>query len=132
MSTYIPALGVCVKCGLAKIQAGDEIKCIRCDVAASEPSGLTVTIDDPGEAKLNAVLASAGVVLPKATGKPNPVNTTAPIKAVSVATKANYSFEELVGNALAIMKGLPMPDDVKQFKKVKKIITDLEALLPEK
>lgn len=130
MSTYIPALGVCFKCGQAKIQAGDETKCIRCDVGTPEPSGLVVTIEDPGEEKLNAALASAGVVLPKVTNKANPVKNVVPNK--PVVSNATYSFEDLVGSALAIMKGLPMPDDVKQFKKVKKVINDLEALLPEK
>lgn len=147
--------GVCEKHQMAKIDRGGENVCLRCESDSLPKSGVTANVDDPGDEQLRSVLKKAGIAVPPNTGKapmpdvPKPVRnnpgvaqvvqTQAQIDAATakqiadvtlVSPKDNFSTK--VELALGIMKSLPMPNDVKQFKAVQKIITGMEGLLGEK
>jgi len=127
MSNYI-GLGLCKKCGQDKIDVNGEIRCLVCEAEYNKPSGLVVKIDDPGEEKMNRVLAAAGVATPKVEGKA----TVPPKPPVSVAVQPEPAdFNGKIQAALNIMQSLPMPKDIKQFKNINKVISSLEKILGE-
>jgi hypothetical protein len=123
MGNYV-GLGNCVKCGKAKIDVHGEIRCLSCEAEHNPPSGLVVKIDDPGEEKMRQVLAASGVVLPKTTKQPEVVTQNTKV-AVPV------SFEERIQQVCEILKTLPMPKDINQFKAINKAIKAVEKILGE-
>lgn len=123
MGNYV-GLGDCAKCGKAKIDVHGEIRCLSCEAEHNPPSGLVVKIDDPGEEKMRQVLAASGVVLPKTTKQLEVAQQT--IKAA-----APVSFEERIQQACEILKTLPMPKDINQFKAINKAIKAVEKILGE-
>jgi hypothetical protein len=129
---YLSTMPKCPICGLEKIQAGDGLQCLKCDVKVT-PSGLVNTAKDPGDEELSKMLAASGIMVPRP--KPKEVqekgSTVPPIAPPTVVLAASAPFEEYIGQALKIMKSLPMPKNVKQFKAISKIIVSMENLVRE-
>lgn len=149
--------GICSKHNMARIDRGGETICLLCESDATPKTGITVQTNDPGEEELRKMLAKSGVAVPPNSGKapmpevPMPVrNHRKPGVADVVQTQAAVdatmakkiaditlvspkdSFSSKVEMALGVMKSLPMPSDVKQFKAIQKIISSMEGLLGEK
>jgi hypothetical protein len=125
MGNYV-GLGNCAKCGKAKIDVHGEIRCIFCEAEKNVPSGLVVKIDDPGEAKMAQVLAASGIAIPKAPKLGVTRNDVMPQN-----LQNNFSLEARVEQALGILKSLPMPKDLKQFKAINKAIQSVEKIVGE-
>lgn len=123
MGNYV-GLGDCAKCGKAKIDVHGEIRCLSCEAEQNPPSGLVVKVDDPGEEKMRQVLAASGVVIPKAVKQLESVQQT-----IKVAVPV--SFEERIQQVCEILKTLPMPKDINQFKAINKAIKAVEKILGE-
>lgn len=112
----------CEKCGSQKILENDVPTCIFCfgkqSVVSKTP---VVLIDDPGEAALATLSSKMGVAKFDKSA-----NTS--------ITKTDNKLTIATGNAkdaLAILTKLPMPKDVKEFRKIQKIIKLLEELVGE-
>lgn len=102
--------GYCPKCRKELLIVDDVLKCIWCGL--KDPvMGNASTVEDPGEAELERISKIADVTIP--------ISKT-PVKVVKTGT---------IEDAIQIMKVLPMPDDVKQFKQIKKIIGLMEQLI---
>ena len=107
---------VCEKCGSQKILENDVPKCIFCfGKQQVEPKRPPVMIEDPGEEKL-------AKFMPQAT-----TGTKSAVSRHQVAPKAMGTLQD----ALTIMQRLPMPKDVKEFRKIQKIIKLMEELVGE-
>jgi len=112
------ATGYCKKCGKQLINVQDVNKCIRCEANANISNGPTVAVEDPGDEAMQAILKKDGVKIQEAS--------------TPTATKLHVVTPTPIGtldDALKIMKHLSMPDDIKQFKQIKKIIDLLEQLV---
>jgi hypothetical protein len=126
---FTSALGICQKCGQSKIQVEGNVKCLLCD---SEPgnSGLVVKVEDPGHDAMDKLLSKAGV-LNVGGGKP-PAPIKPHLEAKAEVTKQYIPTPAVsttgVFDALAILRALPMPKDIKQFKQINKAIKILEDL----
>lgn len=99
--------GYCSKCNNALLTVNDVRTCIYCD-AKKPVSGNASTVEDPGEEGLGILLEHKGQEMQRI-----------PISKVSSGT---------LEDAIRIVKSLPLPEDVKQFKRVKKIIDLMEQL----
>lgn len=126
-----PGQSMCTKCGIQKMSINGQEKCANCDIPKPEPSGVVNKISDPGEEEINRLLARKGIVVPGLKVHPTPKTTVKSVPMPSNLTD-EPTFESKIQHALVIMKSLTMPDDVKQFRKINKIIRDLKSLLPEK
>ena len=104
--------------------------CLRCEADALPKTGTVSKTEDPGDEKMRQMLAAAGVSVPKASAGQKPISLQT-AKAEKLVTIVE-SFEDRVRQALEIMKSLPMPSDVKQFKAVHKIIAGMESLLEKR
>jgi hypothetical protein len=130
---YATAQGRCTKCGMDRLQVEGVTKCVVCDVE-SVSSGLIVDIEDPGEEEINRVLASAGVKQLEGSKPPTPIKPEAirTVIASKVGTQKSTVPQVTCGatviEALNILRGLPMPKDLKQFKQINKAIKILESL----
>lgn len=109
---------VCHKCGQQMIDVNGTQECIHCVASKSVvPKGAPKQFTEKDERAMDRMFQSVPY-----TG----LNKTAVLgKAEMVVTGSS------VADALGIMKRLPMPKDVKDFKKIQKIITQMEALLGE-
>jgi len=110
----IAGQGYCLQCGNPNIETPEGAKCIPCSLKAPKRSHLTVDIEDPGEEAFKAVLNGAAIKATKAK-----------------VTVAASTTRGTVDDALAIVKSFPIPSDLKQFKKIKKVIDLLESLKEE-
>lgn len=106
------ATGFCPKCRKSLIDVNGEKRCLRCESNRVITESSPTDVKDPGEAELNKVLKDISVVA-----------------AIPVKTQA---VGHTLDDALKVMKGLPMPDDVKQFKQIKKIIALIEDLISKR
>jgi hypothetical protein len=106
----------CPKCGGQLMLKNDSLVCLWCP---SKKQGVAkpgaVAAIDPGEAffekSKQAAVQEKGAVRGKA--------------ALALPVSVNNTAEA----ALDIMKSLPMPDDIKQFKQIKKIVDLIEKLI---
>lgn len=143
---YASGTGNCAKCGeqLLQLEGNEDTpggrQCIKCQSKRMISSGPINDTPDIGEDALNSILSAAGVRSPGVVTKPLPSSQPA-TKSVAPMTQPapvvvnvvpGQSFEELVGEALKIMKSLPMPKGIKEFKSINKIIGAMEALVQEK
>jgi uncharacterized Zn finger protein (UPF0148 family) len=127
MANYT-ALAACPKCGVSKVDVHGEIRCLRCEAEYNPPSGLEVKIQDPGEDQISRVLAAAGVAMARPIKKAE--GTTEVVKEIKkVEVTDTMTFEEKVTRAVNILKNLPMPKDIKQFKAINKAIASVEKIL---
>lgn len=118
--------GFCQKHQMDKMFVGNENAteptCIRCDADARPKEGRTVIAEDPGDGFFNGrgTNAKITVVDPDAA-----IPVHSPAK--DILAPAN-KLEDVVAAAVAQLKRLPMPEDIKQFKAVQKAIKTLESL----
>lgn len=101
----------CTKCGSAMITQNNKFICFVCPgkkQGVSKPGAVAAI--DPGEA-----------YFAKGKSTATPQMGTATVQYMPPAGGS-------VADALKIMKTLAMPDDIKQFKQIKKIISLLEKL----
>lgn len=97
--------------------------CIKCKSDSEPKSGRVQTVEDPGEEFFKGKGSNAKItVLENAHGTKSAVVGH---PAFSEAPR----LEDIVGVAVANLKRLPMPEDIKQFKAVQKVIKTLESLL---
>lgn len=114
---FLSALGACPKCRQFKISVNGEARCINCDSNSNTGSGMVVTVEDPGEEALNGILTKTGI------------KTEANKAIIAPKVEAKQTFQGAsVDDALRILKSLPMPKDLKQFKQINKAIKILESL----
>lgn len=125
---YPQTIGACPKCHQPKVQAGDEIKCLRCDTPKPTASKRINTCEDPGEKGLAAVLNNSGITLPKGE-KPQFISKPSLEHLETIPNQAR-SIDSL-SLALVHLKAIPVPKDLKQFKKIRKAIDLLESLVGE-
>lgn len=111
----ISALGYCSICNRQMIRVGNDTKCLRCDSSKQVQTGQVVQTVDPGSDELNKML------------KMHKVPNTSEDVSVRVIEKLHGG--NMVQDALKIMKSQPIPDDVKQFKQIKKIVSLMEKLI---
>jgi len=112
------SLGCCGTCGKALISVNDIKKCLRCEANKNISSVVQPAeiLNDPGEDEITRVLAQRGVICQS--------TPSGAAKSLKNDTKST-SLPEILG----FMRSLPMPDDIKQFKQIKKIITLLEKVV---
>lgn len=131
---YTTALGRCQKCGQDKISVEGINKCLSCDSNNNVGSGLVVSVEDPGAEMIDKLLAKAGVAQVVGEKPPEPIKPNlAPRQRVetpkAVATNPQISSSQAnIGYAIDILKSLPMPKDIKQFKAINKAISILEKI----
>lgn len=111
--------GSCKVCGEFLIQVNGVFQCILCASKRSVSGGLIAKGIDPGEEAMERL--ANGHDVPRIPGNV----AVAPVKPV-VAVKPIVSGD--LNQALAILKALPMPKDIKQFKAINKAIKILEDL----
>jgi hypothetical protein len=104
----ISALGYCRTCNRPMIRVGETNKCIRCESNKNVASGPTVDVKDPGDAAVQQSLKNGGLA-----------------HAEVIVKQQSFGTAE---DALKIMRNLPIPEDIKQFKQIKKIISLIEKL----
>jgi len=119
MQSIGSAAGFCTIHQMDKMFIGNanatEPTCIRCVADARPKQGRTVIAEDPGENYFKGKGTVAKVTM---------LDGTKSVMKVSGAT-----LEEIVVDALLNLSKLPMPKDVKEFKKIQKIIKTLRSLV---
>lgn len=98
--------------------------CIKCKADGEPKSGRIQTVEDPGEDFFKGRGSNAKITIhEEAHGA-----KSAAIGYPAFSSEAPR-LEDIVGVAVANLKRLPMPEDIKQFKAVQKVIKTLESLL---
>jgi hypothetical protein len=97
------------------IRVGEINKCLRCDNNRQISTGPVVQTSDPGSDELNRMLKMHKI----------PSNTEEPVIKIAERPSSMHTVQD----ALKIMKSQPIPDDVKQFKQIKKIVSLMEKLI---
>ena len=104
------------------LEDATEPTCVRCVADATPKMGRTQTVEDPGEGYfIKGEKSDAKVTVVE--------NVVKPRVSEMRATKSASSLEEIVERAVADLGDLPMPKDIKQFKKVQKVIKTLQSLV---
>lgn len=98
--------------------------CIKCKAAAEPKLGRLQTAEDPGEAFFNKGIPKTTTLEPT-----HGDFAKAAVVAQYVPQSEANRLEDVVGIAVAQLKRLPMPEDIKQFKAVQKAIKTLESLV---
>lgn len=103
--------------------------CVRCVSDAEPKLGRTQTVEDPGEEYFtkNAKTDAKVTIIEEASGV-GPMAKAAVVKQ-HVSSQEPVAVEDIVGIAVAQLKRLPMPEDIKEFKRVQKIIKTLQSLV---
>jgi hypothetical protein len=101
--------------------------CIKCKAAAEPKLGRLQTAEDPGEHFFHKGVPA----MPKSTERDvtHGGSEKAYIGHAVPVLSEPARLEDIVGIAVANLKRLPMPEDIKQFKAVQKVIKTLESLL---
>lgn len=125
------AAGYCEKHKMDKMFVGledaTEPTCVKC-VADSKPKlGRTQVVEDPGEEYFTGKNAAS---VAKITLLDN-VPTSASDGAAGIAKipVRPASLRVIVETAVAQLNNLPMPKDIKEFKRVQKVIKTLQSLV---
>lgn len=102
------------------LEDATEPTCVKCVSDATPKLGRTQTVEDPGEDFFRGKGSDAKITM---------LDTThGGIKQYVPQPELNR-LEDVVGVAVAQLKRLPMPEDIKQFKAVQKAIKTLECLV---
>lgn len=125
MELMTPMAGYCTVHKIDKMFVGledaTEPTCVKCVAAATPKLGRTQTVEDPGEDYFKGKGSDAKItVLDPTHGG---------IVKQHVSQPELNRLEDVVGIAVAQLKRLPMPEDIKQFKAVQKAIKTLESLV---
>lgn len=129
----VSALGHCTTHRVDKMSVTDgsgntELVCVKCRAAGEVKTGRTQLVEDPGEG-FNGFTGGKGkvTILDEAHG--GNVGIAHPEKARPVVRFGGATLEEIVSNAVLNLHALPMPKDIKEFKKVQKVIKTLQSLV---
>lgn len=119
--------GYCTIHGIDKMFVGledaTEPTCVRCVADATPKLGRVQTAHDPGEEYFKKSKAAKTTVL-------EPTHGVEEAQVFSAAgTSESYTLENIVGIAVAQLRRLPMPEDIRQFKRVQKVIKTLQSLV---
>lgn len=121
--------GFCQKHQMDKMFVGNENAteptCIRCDADSRPKEGRTVIAEDPGEDFFKGKGTTAKITVVDATHG----GTAVGFKPAPVAKFGGATLEEIVANAVLNLNGLPMPKDIREFKKIQKVIKTLQTLV---
>lgn len=126
----VSAMGVCPihKIDLMAIGLDDTNlapTCIKCKADKEPKLGRLQTAEDPGEAFFNKGVPAVPKISERdvthGAKAATPIQHHVPVEAVNL--------EDIVGIAVAQLKRLPMPEDIKEFKRVQKIIKTLQSLV---
>lgn len=118
--------GFCQKHQMDKMFVGNENAtepiCIRCDADSRPKEGRTVIAEDPGEDffKGKGTTAKITTLDPSHGGK---------VGITPIAKFGGATLQEIVANAVLNLNGLPMPKDIREFKKIQKVIKTLQTLV---
>lgn len=131
----ISALGQCPThhidmMSVTSMDGNEQRICVKCRAASEPKMGRTQIVDDPGESFNGYVGGKANIQILK-EGAPGVADVEAIARAArkSVAASAGLTLEEIVERAVSELGNLPMPKDIKQFKKVQKVIKTLQSLV---
>src|SRR6185295_13263756 len=123
------AAGFCQKHKIEKMFVGTddatEPTCVRCVADATPKLGRTQSVEDPGEGFfIKGTPSNAKVTILK------DVSTSATNNTISIAPAGSIiGLESCVEQSLCILRRVPMPRDIKQFKSLQKAIKILENLV---
>lgn len=127
MSSIGSAAGYCQIHQMDKMFVGledaTEPTCVRCVADARPKTGRTVVAEDPGEDYFKGKGTNAKVTVLDPTHGGIGKAAVTPIKF------GGATLEEIVSNAVLNLNTLPMPKDIKEFKKVQKVIKTLQSLV---
>ena len=104
------------------LEDATEPVCVRCKADATPKIGRTQTVEDPGEdfnGYVGGGKAKVQIVEANGVGK----------MAVAALRVGGSTLESIVANAVLNLNALPMPKDIKQFKKIQKVIKTLQSLV---
>lgn len=101
-----------------------EPTCVRCVADATPKLGRTQTVEDPG-VDFNGYTGGTGKVT---VLKEVPTTISNPSHRPIVAS-AGLTLSEIVERATNELRNLPMPKDIKEFKRVQKVIKTLQSLM---
>ena len=120
--------GFCQKHQMDKMFVGNENAteptCIRCDADSRPKEGRTVVAEDPGEDFFRGKGTTAKITVVDATH-----GAKLPLVGSAVVKFGGATLEEIVANAVLNLNGLPMPKDIREFKKIQKVIKTLQTLV---
>ena len=128
MSSIGSAAGYCQVHQMDKMFVGledaTEATCVRCVADAKPKTGRTVIAEDPGEDYFKGKGTNAKITTLEPThgGK-------VPTLGSAVMKFGGATLEEIVANAVLNLNGLPMPKDIREFKKIQKVIKTLQTLV---
>jgi len=107
------------------LEDATEPTCVRCVADATPKLGRTVVAEDPGEDFFKGKGTNAKItVLDEVHGGKVGIAHRRAVEA-----QAGLSLGEIVEHAIAELNNLPMPKDIKEFKKVQKVIKTLQSLV---
>lgn len=128
MQSIGSAAGFCQKHQMDKMFVGSqdatEPTCIKCDAEARPKLGRTQVVEDPGEEYFQGKGTSA-----KITTLDAPHGGKIPLVGSAVVKFGGATLEEIIANAVLNLNGLPMPKDIREFKKIQKVIKTLQTLV---
>lgn len=125
----ISALGQCPIHHIDKMSVGSndfdgQAVCIKCQADARPKEGRTQVVEDPGEEFFQGKGSKAKITILDAGHSAPPVLKLNPSRQYGGDT-----LEMIVANAVLNLNTLPMPKDIKEFKKVQKVIKTLQSLV---
>lgn len=128
----VSALGHCPihridKLSVTNSSGNSELVCVKCRAAGEEKTGRTQIVEDPGES-FNGFTGGKGKVT-LIDSEYIPAQAKGPAFPAGRPKFGGASLEEIVANAVLNLSGLPMPKDIKEFKKVQKVIKTLQSLV---
>lgn len=110
------------------VEDSTEPTCVRCVADAKPKMGRTQTVEDPGEQFFHGKGSTAKVTLLEHV--PTSATDTASLPAAPMLdTRYSYTMKDVVDIAVAQLRKLPMPEDIKEFKRVQKVIKTLQSLV---
>lgn len=128
----ISALGQCPVHHIDRMSVGSndfdgQAVCVKCQADARPKEGRTQLVEDPGEEFFQGKPTNAKVTLLDAQYDAKAFRPSGIGRAV--VASAGLTLEEIVERAVSELGNLPMPKDIKQFKKVQKVIKTLLNLV---
>lgn len=106
------------------LEDATEPTCVRCVADATPKLGRTVVAEDPGEDYFKGKGTNAKITTLDATH-----GVKVPLMGSAVVKFGGATLEEIVANAVLNLNGLPMPKDIREFKKIQKVIKTLQTLV---
>jgi hypothetical protein len=113
--------GSCRKCGEMLIQVEGVLTCLMCASKRPVEGGLIAQGVDPGHDAMEKLITGTGIPGARVN---HPVMPESSPKAAIAPVMPTGS----VAQALAVLRALPMPSDIKKFKAINKAIKILEDL----